>query len=266
MGLIVYAINKIKAIGIPKEILELAFLNIPNRYGIAASIDSQIENLVIDSIVLPDLNVLGGLKVSIEVDRCETELVNVTRSVNNAVIRVPFELTNGRKIIEPLNLMILYQSEFTYGGNERLLQTLDQLERSKLSMENNMRPIADLRLIAPNTILVYEPVMNLTNSILNVMVEHNRDLSNLSMRHADNFYELVKRACKAYIYNTVRIELDRGAIYNGHELGKVNEIIESYATAEEEYQQFLNEKWGKIMFMADEESKSDYIKGMIGLF
>ena len=265
MSIIDYAINKIKTIGIPKDVLELAFLKKPNELGLNVSIDSQIEDLVIKPIVLRDLNVLGGLKVTIPLNDCEIRTYNNTLYETNAIINVPYKVTNGRKILEALEILIIYNQEFTYGGDNRLLQVIDQLNRSKLSMENNLRVITDLRLIGPNTILVYDNVVNLSSGVLVAMVEHNSDLSNISMRYADDFYKLVKKACEAYIYNSVVVELNRGAIYNGHELGKVNEIIESYASAEEEYEQMLEEKWGKIMFMADRESMDDYVKSMIGL-
>ena len=265
MGLIDYAINKIKKIGIDRHILELVFLKEPNGLGISPSIDEQIETLVIDELVLKDLNVIGGMEVNIPLDKCNVSYVQNTLYNRNAVVTVPFELTNGRKILEALNVLLILSQEFTYGGSNRLTQLMDQLSRSKLNMENNVRPITDLKLIAPNTILIFDNTTILQNGILNVMVEHNNNLSNISMRHADHFYKLVLLAVQAYSYNKVKIELDRGALYNGHEAGAVNTILESYADAKQEYEQLLEEKWGKIAFMSDRQSMNDLVGNLIGL-
>ena len=265
MSVIDYAINKIKSIGINKNILNIAFLKQPNELGLKPSIDEQIETLVINNIVLKDLNVIGGLKIDIPITDCEIRYYQNTLYNRNAVLKVPFEVTNGRKIIEVLDLLLILSQEFTYSGNNRLSQVMDQLNRSKLNMENNVRPITDLKLIAPNTILIFDNVTMLQNGVLSVMVENNKNLSNISMRHADEFYKLVLLATKAYIYNKVKVELDQGALYNGHEAGTINTIIESYAEAADEYEQLIEEKWGKIAFMSDQRSMNELVEGMIGL-
>jgi len=264
MGLIEFAINKIKKIGINKEVLELGFLKEPNELGIRTSIEEQLETLVIKGLVLKDLDVLGGIQVTIPVESCKVTRYKNTFYNINAVINVPFELTNGRQIIEVLNMLVIYSQEFTYGGNNRIMQNLDMLNR-KVNMENNMRPITNLKLIAPNTILIFDNVNVLTNSVLNVMVENNENLSNISMRHSDAFYKLVKLATEAYIYNKVIVDLNKGVLFNGHEAGVINEILNSYSGKEEEYEEFLNSKWGKIAFMSDQKSMNDLVTGMIGL-
>ena len=133
------------------------------------------------------------------------------------------------------------------------------------SLHNDYRAVTDMELIGPNTILVYDNIITIVNGTLKVMVENDKNLFNLSPRYYNEFYKLCLLATKAFIYNKLVIEADRGMIYNGHELGKFNDILDSYNNAAEEYEQLLDDKWGKIGFMMDRQNMSDFVRSMIGL-
>jgi hypothetical protein len=95
------------------------------------------------------------------------------------------------------------------------------------------------------------------------MVEYDENLNALNPRTFINFSKLCIYATKMFIHNELVVELNRGYIQGGYELNKIQEIIEEYKDAEEQYYDFLENVWRKISFMNDTESYSRYIKSLI---
>ena len=263
MSAISYAIDRITR-EIPKEILELAFLRKASYFGVNTTLAAQITDLVIKKIVLRDTNLIGGINITIPVDKCKQTYYEKNRTNHNLVITVPYTLTNNKKIIEPLSLTANAVMDSNYNGTNNMMvnhmyNILDH--RSKVGEEF---VTSNLELIAPNTILVYEHITVLANAFLSVIVENNDNLSNLQPRSYLAFGELCVLAAKMFIYNKLIIDLDKGALYGGHELSKIADIVSSYESAFEDYDTFLKEVWSKITFMTDSVSYSKYIQSMVG--
>jgi hypothetical protein len=66
------------------------------------------------------------------------------------------------------------------------------------------------------------------------------------------------------IYNTYTVQLDIGELRGGQNLGKIKEIIDSYADAEQNYEDYLKEKWAKIAIMNDGERWLRALRMQIG--
>jgi len=263
MSAISYAISKIKSMGIPMQVLNLAFLKKPNLFGISTSIDSQIRDLVIEPIVLKDLNVVGGKPLTIDVNTCYVDFYQNTFNTQNIVIKVPYEITGKKRIIEATELLLINNNKQFNMSTDPLTFGISKKFDFNMSTYNAGTPITNLELIGPNTILVYDNVVSLGQAYLNVIVEYNKNGSDIKRRYWLEFYKLCLLATKAFIYNKLIVDMNVGFIYNGHELGKVNETIESYADAAEQYEELLETKWRKITFLEDKNQMSAFVKGMI---
>jgi hypothetical protein len=58
--------------------------------------------------------------------------------------------------------------------------------------------------------------------------------------------------------------MDEAEIQGGARLGAFRNIVETYADAEQQYQEYLQEKWQKVAIMNDRESYHDLIRAQIG--
>jgi hypothetical protein len=263
MSAIKYGIDRIMR-EIPREILHMAFLRKAHYFSVETTLDKQITDLVIKKIVLRDTNVVGGMTITIPTEKCNLRYYEKNNTEHNLVIQVPYSVTGGKKILEPLSLVD------DGGGSTGYNTSRNQFTSSMNNIFNHNANIGsgfattNLELIAPNTVLVYEEVDNLSIGYLKVLVENNENLTNISPKSYLNFGELCVLAAKQFIYNKLVIDLDKGALYNGQELGKIADIINSYENATEDYNTFIKEKWMKTMFINDKPAMSDFIKSMVG--
>lgn len=262
MSAIKYALDRV-FLEIPIDVLNLAFMRKADVYKVNTTISQQIENLVLEPIVLTDINILGGMSLSIDLNACSVNYYELNYTNRNVVINVPFEATNNKKIINALSVTSNQTNSSTYNTttNQLLNLAYDKLQNDGKMQQSVV--YTNLELIGPNTILLHDNAVVLTNGFLSVLVENNKNLNNIQPASYPNFSEMVTLAVKAYIYNKLVIELDKGAIYYGHDINKVGDIVSDYADALEDYKTFLKEKWAKISFMNDNVSYSRFLKAMI---
>ena len=243
---------------IPKEILSIAFND--NPVFAVQSVDETILNQVIRPKILPDCNIVGGVQIYVDVDNCYVYDYS-DNTMTEFVIDVPKPLTNNRSIIAPIGLFL--------GVRNAIIPSSDNPVLSALGQQMNAAAPADaigtsrLELIGENKIVVTNPAAMFIGGKLKCVVENDSNLSNISPRSYITFSQLVTLGVKAYIYNHLIVKLGKGYIYNGHELGIVNEIISEYATANEEYYTFLRERWAVVAFHNDKERLSNHIKSML---
>ena len=259
------AITDIK-MRIPELVLNLAFLNKINKTSIIRpTVDEQIENIVIRPKVLVDLNVVGGMTTTIKLDMCQQEIIPFNETSNLLVIYVPPELTGKRRIIMPLSLTYGYYSNGLYTNTLTANSGLKMVERAFDAIDSNVGGFSttNLELIGPNTILVYENIFHAVGGYLRVKVENDENLRNLNSRYLLEFSKLCRLATQGYIHNSLIIDINRGFIYGGHELNKVQEIIEKYEDSWEQYEEYLSETWKKLSFMSDDVAYSRLIRASI---
>lgn len=126
----------------------------------------------------------------------------------------------------------------------------------------NIVQTSRLEVIGENTILVVDPMYIGGNGILKCTVENPKNLENINPRSYMAFSALVVIAAKAYIYNRLRVPLDKGYVTGGHELSVVKEIVESYSDAASIYLEEIL-KWKKVAFLNNNISKASFIQSMM---
>jgi hypothetical protein len=263
MNAIINAITDIK-FRIPSEILNITFRENMDNINPIIPIDDRILNLVIRPRVLKDLNLVGGIELRIDVSQCPIRQVN--SPFNEFIVEVGKNLTNGKSIISVLSLIARSTSSGSGGIG---YGAPSQVDSAMTKMYNNLANVnvvqtSRLELIGENTVLIQDPALMLSYSVLRCVIENNSNLENINPRNYPAISNFVLLAVKSYIYNKMVIKLDQGYVYSGHELGIVSEIINGYADAEDMYQELLTGKMRKISFMNNNDSKGRFIKAMIG--
>ena len=257
MNAITHAINNIR-FSIPLEVLRLAFGEPEGIFSEAVGLDELITARVLRPKILVDCNLVGGVSRQILINQCK-----VRRVPGGWVITVPKELTDGRSIINVTDLLSGVIRTTGTAQRAGLPPTSSPLTAIPDMLNPPMViPTTRLELLADNIVLVKTDMQIITNGVLSCNIENDNNLNNISPRSYTPFAKLVLLGVKAYIHNTLIIRVGEGYIYNGHELGIINETINNYADAHEMYEEFLEYKWSKIAYMNDKHKMSNYIAGI----
>lgn len=258
MDLITIALDRV-GFEIPQEVLRYTFS--PTRYDPAKaglirdystgiSNDTVIRRQVIDARVLVDINLCTGVELFIPLNNVESERIDNW----TYVYRIPKELTQGRSITIPYGLS--YGQGHTLGNVGVISEDRSMvLEAAAGLMASNAAwtqiQTAYVTLVADNTVEVTN--MNRVPGIcyLRCLVSHDPNLANIPPHYYDKFTELVILAVKAYIYTRTIIPLDEGAIRGGASLGRIREIVDSYADSNQMYKEYLRDNWRKAGVMAN---------------
>jgi len=271
VDLVTVALDRVK-FEVPSEVLRYTFS--PTRYdpskeglirdfSTGISNDTVIRRQVVEARVLVDINLCTGVEVFIP-------LVNVQADrIDNwtYVYRIPKELTQGRSITEVYGLA--YGMGNTLGNVGVISEDRSMvLEAAAGLLQSNSAwtqvQTAYCTLVADNTVMVTN--MNRVPGIafLRCMVSHEPNLANISNIYADVFSELVILATKAFIYNRTIIQLDEGAIRGGASLGRIREIVDSYADSNQMYKEHLRDRWRKAGTMANKEQNRRLMRYTVG--
>lgn len=250
---------------IPPRILDIVFIK-RNEYLRQApmSIDDHILNEVLRPRVLVDCNLVGGAEVLIRLDGFQTDRPNDYTSI----YRIPKEVTNGRTITSVLNITFADPTRISSYGVAAGCQNTPMLQAAQGVMDAMgaipMTSTAYTQIIGENVIMVRDTIVLPANSFLRCLLSYDDELSHVQIRSYPAFVKLVELAVKAYIYNQSIIEMDMGELFGGHQLGRIKEVIDSYADANIQYEEYLLETWQKVDYMQDTENMKRHLKLLIG--
>jgi hypothetical protein len=262
MNAITKALDEIK-FTIPYEILQIAFVdNISNWRQAPISLDERIHNEVLRSRVLVDADLVGGMQVVIPIENMHP----VYAVDGHIVYQIPKRMTDNRSIIAVLSLLGITSTQYSFMGQSGIadneLSAAGARVGAAASSEGPAQS-AKLELIGENTVLIKYHWLPYGIGALRVILGNDENLTNISIRSYHSFAQLCILAVKSYIYNKLFVQLDKGYLYGGHELGAIKEYVDNLSDAEEMYQTYLREKWRKTSFMNDEETHHRWLKSMI---
>lgn len=257
--------------GIPRQVLEVCFLGgigRRNRYG--QSIDWYIRKHVIYDKVYQDMNLSGAEELNIQMNKIDYEVLS--QDDNRTVVRIPKIATQGRIITQALaynytynNLQLNLNNAFQPNsfnmaqcGNSPLMNSASQIMRSAAPAPIMASAAVDL--IAEHTILINDYMGSVGVGSMNVRVGFDAELNTLNPRCIPQIARWVAMALKAYIYNSTVIDLDQGELYGGAELGVIRNIIEGYADAYENYQDYQTEVADAVMYMNSDQKYGNYLR------
>lgn len=257
---------------IPREILIEVFA--PKTYiwrDQPINYEEQIRNIVIRSRVMVDCDLVGGTEVLIPLWDIPSQTLSTDRLVT--VYRIPKEKSQGRTITSVLSLSYMNGPASMYMNastsfNECSITDVGLAGKAMMDAASSL-PIpssAKVQLIGENVVMVKDTVLSSGTGLLRCILANDENMSHIQIRSIPYFTKLCELATKAYVYNNYSITLNQGRIEGGAEIGRFREIVDSYADAEEMYQDYLLNTWQKVAFMNDRESFERHIRTMIGAY
>lgn len=260
---------------IPRQILEKAFVD---RLGSwrsiqRASLDELIILNVIRARVLVDCQLYGGSQVLISLNGLPQDKPTEYMTV----IHIPKTRTEGKSINSVLNVGFIglaYLASWAGTTSAGSLATYGSYENSALMTaaagmvtafdKIPMVSTSRVELIAENTICIRDSMNLAPDLTLRCVLADDINMNSLQLRAYRPFCNLVEYAVKSYIYNQLIIHMDQGELQGGAQLGAFKTIIDSYADAEQNYQDYLREVWEQVAFMQDETTYMRFMKMIIG--
>lgn len=270
MNPITFALERIVMSGIPKPILNMAFLSrhMVDRYTLD-TLESQIRSKIIDGRVLQDLNIVHGTQMTVPLGACE----RLDGDFYTATYYVPKHLTAGKRITSVLNLTSAaglittaanantsqgaYATSYTsFAKSGALFGAMNQMSRAvePIPLVSN----ALVYLIGENTIHIKETVIIPATMHFRIMVDNDENLNHIQVPYYTVFHELIEEAVKAYIFNNLVLEQDNVFINSGGELNKFRDIVDSYSDSEILYREKLEASYKSFLLNDSESSRRHY--------
>lgn len=239
---------------IPMELLDAVFE--PRARMMA--LDECIYNDVITPRVLKECSIYAGKMTAIELSQDYLEDTQTTPyssypyGVMYAVYRIPPEAREYKSITTVVSVEFptsMYSSA-PFGGIGAGMGCGNQAHLSDLAC-SALRGVAGGSIGHPKPLpeRLAGDLVKLTPTsttplpgfswMLICRLEYDSELTNLTTSGLRPFVELVEAAVKAYIYNYSILKIDKFYTQGGMELGRVREIIDSYADQNEKYAELL---------------------------
>jgi hypothetical protein len=263
MDAITFALRRVVNSDIPDLILEDAFISKQSRMQRRpASMEDNIREKVIMRRVIPDLNILGGVSVDINLAGMPFELLtNFQR-----IYRIPFHLTQNREITQVINVTLNVTSNYgdmRPGSNTNNVY-VTPIERAASRVVDSWRPIpnitnAQIEILGDNVLKINDFQNFSGDMTLRCLIKYSDELEELKKPYYGIFADLVVLATKAYIYKNLSLEIDMAKLSGGREFGRYKEFIDDYRDANEQYQTLLDEKAGKMLLLNDQNRKDRHI-------
>ena len=240
------------------EILNLAFTG-----NSRTSLDERILSSIVRPRVLVDCDIVGGTQLIIPLSRAELQYVGP----DGYAVYIPKNLTNNRTIVSAMS--IVSNGDVYMGVTDALMENpyANDLLNEANTLGNNLSnhsyyTSSALEIVNENTVFVHDYLYDINALSMRVMVSNDSMMRNINPRSYLAFSELVVLAVQAYIFNTATVMLDKGYIQNGHEIGRIKDLIDQYENKDEEYREYLRTKWAKVAFMNDTPNFDRFIHSM----
>ena len=238
---IIKAIQEINSI-IPEEILLEGFGK--KAHGLRRTLDATnieygIREKVIMGRVIDSLNLQSQRIIEIK----SGDIAIVQQNSTTCIIKVSKRAMGGCSIVTPLAVTqsTIFGDDGQHsrgtGYNDSTMEgRYQRLQNGHDSIPNVQN--ADLRLIAPTTVLVEN--FSFTVSVgLRCTVTHDPELITLPKGYWDEFSSLCCLATEAYLFKTLRFKIAKAKLSGGMELTIFKEVLDEYRDSEKLYKEKL---------------------------
>jgi hypothetical protein len=250
-----YAISKVSQ-QIPSALLLKAFTTKDNfNPNQNVSPEYIIRTQIIEQVVIPDMDVLGGQHVVISIGGLPRRYVQ-----NGYFIEIPLELTQGS------HLTSVSTTGSSNGGLE-VDSSIGGMANSILNVSGGYDSgyTQKVQLVGPNVVFIASNVIQ-TLQTLSGTIGYDKRLTSLDKFYWNDIAKLVVLATKSIIFSRFIMNIGdlsaSGATPNQYLVS----MVEGYESAQEEYQTFLDEDITKVLIFADPIANRQHIQMATGRF
>lgn len=259
---------------IPLPVLEVAFMKRMGRNKrFAGGLDWEIRNKVIDARVAVDLNFMGGETVNVPLN---STLIEFLENYDyRTVIRIPLRLTQGRPIAQVIAFNYFYNkvaADLNNGwassagninecGNSPMMQLGQQVLRAASPAPVNST--ANVELIGENVIVINDYMGKISQGSMTCRLTHDKELSAWNSAAIFQLAQFAIMATKAWIWTNTIVDTDIAYLYGGAELGRIQQIIDGYADANQNYIDYREQVIQAVNFTQDKARHQVFLRGLI---
>ena len=255
------------------EILNIVFNNI-NSFG--RQVPNSLDNLILERVIRPrvllDLNLVGGKEAIIRLDGIQPECVDDY----NLVYNIDKKRTGNRTILSVMDVSFipfnsLYGTSGVPSFSSMSSTSTNEVSNISARIMDSVSSIphisnSHVELIGENTILITSCYIITQAFFIRCVLSNSDELNELSIRSHPKFSILCQLAVKSFIYNKLMIQIDRGYLESGMELGAVKAYVETLSDSETMYQTYLNEVMRSVFVMNDQTEHQRHIRRLIPSF
>ena len=235
MDALQYALTQVK--DIPSVILKMVF-----RDKIV-TVEQQIINQIIQTRVLPDINLFGGRIKPITLqdswmNSLPSSVAHFPAQIDGALYFVPPEVRDNEDIISVVSVGTysdMYNNVNSLHAGSQLAHAAEffgKVNIASASGQGRHNPVVEH---IGHNILMANPAGYYNDLDVSVRIGYSPRLNNLSREEYVAFGEMVVAATKWHIYNELDLNMDEAAMMRGVQLGRIRSRVDKYETALEEY-------------------------------
>lgn len=273
MDPITVAMARVMNGAIPRDILKQTFTArrydgvMAERYfdnTIGTSIEEQIRLKVVEGRLGIDLNLCGGTEVTLPMRLADREMVDAW----NILYRFGRDVTGGRRIIAVYEMTYGMTQALGTGGSPGYDSRASQMmlnARNLLRASTGVGTLSTsyVQLVGANSVLVNDVNQVVGDSLLRCKLAHEANFNDINPHYHHAFGELLLLALKAYIWGALVIDIDENQTRGGATIGRIREIVDTYADADQLYMEKLDD-WYALNAMADTQTMRKITKWMLG--
>lgn len=280
MGAVQFAADRICRV-MPWEILDYTYVQKDDwRNQYPKTFESIITDNVIRQRVIRDIDTAGGLQIVLPLDDYGITIEQVT--LNNYVINVPLEATQGRFITSVLSVIAGTVNNYGISYNGQWgAHSANQMRRMSCGWNPaseglrtgmdvytpmNILSTANVTFLQPNVLLLQNVQPASFPLSLRCFLSHDPELTNIKMETYNDFAKLCTYAAQADIYRRTVIRMDRGATAQGQELGSIKDYIDRFSDSEQTYMEYFENTWMGVAAWNDPETRSRAVRIQSGYF
>jgi len=230
-----------------RQVLDLAFGDDNQEFFSkfnATSLESQIESKVIRAQLLKDLDLVRGTRTTVRVSTAK----KVYRDTESVAYHFTKEALGGLDIVSVYSL---------FNG---LTGMPGEYSPSAVSSPGGMRKANSYTRVLPgNVVLITKKDLIDRDFHLELMLSNDPNLAHIEPAYIPVLSKAAILLTKMLVFNELSLELNEGGLMGGMELGKLSSIVDSFESAAEDYELYLDEDVHVSMFMNDTDSYADHI-------